>query len=189
MNAEELGNSKILNFVLKPAGWAMESRLRRLFQDPVKILLGAGLRPGDRVLEVGSGTGFFTLAAARIIGEQGHLIAMEPLSSFVQRLRAKVEESGLGNIEVRQRDALDTGLDSKSIDNVLLLGVVPFPSLPLNRLLPEMHRVLKPDGTLSVWLFPVVGLVPKYIRRSGHFGSERKRSGVYTYRPVPPANA
>ncbi len=185
MNAEELGQSKLLNVVLKPAGWAMESRLRGVFQDPVKILQGAGLRPGDTVLEVGSGTGFFTLAAARMIGDQGRLIAMEPLSSYVERLNEKVRASGLGNIDVLRRDALDTGLESASVDNVLLFGVVPFPSLPLNRLLPEMHRILKPDGVLSVWLFPVAGLVPSFIRQSGFFCDQQKRNGVYTYRRDP----
>jgi hypothetical protein len=47
------------------------------------------------------------------------------------------------------------------MDMALLFGVIPFLSLPLNRLLPEMHRVLKPEGTLAVWLFPVSGLVPR----------------------------
>jgi ubiquinone/menaquinone biosynthesis C-methylase UbiE len=60
---------------------------------------------------------------------------------------------------VEKRDALYTGLDAESIDKVLLFGVIPFPSQPLNRLLPEMHRVLKPEGSLAVWLFPVSGWV------------------------------
>ena len=81
-----------------------------------------------------------------------------------------------------KRDALDTGLDAASIDKVLLFGVIPFPSLPLNRLLPEMHRLLKTEGTLAVWLFPVSGWVPKLFLQSGLFAYLSKKNGVYNYR-------
>ncbi|MHC4560960.1 MAG: class I SAM-dependent methyltransferase, partial [Planctomycetota bacterium] len=83
-----------------------------------------------------------------------------------------------------KRDALNTGLDAASIDKVLLFGVIPFPLLPLNRLRPEMHRVLKHKGTLAVWLFPPVVhfWVPKAILQSGLFTYVSKRNGVYNYR-------
>ena len=160
----------------------MESGLRRVFHDPVRTLRGADIRPGQVVLEVGSGTGFFTMPAARLIGDQGHLVAMEPLSVYVERLTEKVEAEGLRNVEVVKRDALDTGLDAASIDRILLLGVLPFPTLPLNRLLPEMHRVLKTEGILALWQFPIPGWVPTSIRRSGLFVYRHKRNGVYSYR-------
>lgn len=160
----------------------MESRLRRLLHDPVKILEGADVHPGQIVLEVGSGTGFFTIAAARLIGEGGRLIAMEPLTGYVERLNQKVGEAGLKNVEVVRRDALNTGLDAASTDRVLLFGVLPFPSLPLNRLLPEMHRVLKPTGTMAIWMFPVAGWVPTAVRRSAQFAYLGKQHGVYNFR-------
>lgn len=182
MNTEDLGRSKFLNLLFKPAGWAMESGLRRLLHDPVKILQGADVQPGQTVLEVGSGTGFFTIAAARMIGNRGRLIAMEPLTGYVERLNQKVGEAGLENVEVVRRDALATGLDAASIDRVLLFGVLPFPSLPLNRLLPEMHRILKPTGTMAIWMFPVAGWVPTAVRRSVLFAYLGKQNSVYTFR-------
>jgi demethylmenaquinone methyltransferase/2-methoxy-6-polyprenyl-1,4-benzoquinol methylase len=183
MKTEDLGKSKLINLLFKPAGSAMESRLRRLLHDPAKILDGADIRPGQTVLEVGSGTGFFTIPAARLIGDQGSLIAMEPLKVYVERLNEKVKAADLRNVQVVRRDALDTGLDAASLDKVLLFGVLPFPSLPLNRLLPEMHRVLKPNGTLALWMFPVAGWVPRSIRRSALFAFLHKQNGVYNYRP------
>lgn len=185
MKTIELGNSRLLNLIFKPGGWAMESRLRRLLHDPVKILRGADLAPGQTVLEVGSGTGFFTLAAAELIGPQGRLVAMEPLAGYAERLREKVAAAGLENVDVVRRDALETGLDDASMDRVLLFGVLPFPSLPLDRLLPEMHRVLKPDGVMAVWQFPAAGWVPGSIRRSGLFNEQSKRNRVYAYRRQP----
>lgn len=182
MNTENLGESTILNLLFKPAGALMESRLRRWLFDPIKTLQGAGIRPGQTVLEVGCGTGFFTLPAAEMIGDRGCLVAIDVLSDFAERTSEKVRAAGLANVRVLKRDGLDTGLDSETMDAVLLFGVIPFPALPLGRLLPEMYRVLKPEGTLAVWLFPIPGWVPGAILRSGLFVSSGKRNGVYRYR-------
>ncbi|MDP6343354.1 MAG: class I SAM-dependent methyltransferase, partial [Alphaproteobacteria bacterium] len=141
LDAETLGQSRFLNRFFKLAGMSMESRPRQWLMPAERTLRGADLAPGQTVLEVGSGTGFFTVPAARMIGDGGHLIAMEPLSDFADRVREKVGGAGLTNVEVIRRDALKTELEAATIDVVLLFGVVPFPTLPLDRLLPEMHRV------------------------------------------------
>ena len=182
MNAEDLGNSKILNLLFKPAGMVMGSRLRQRLINPTKTLRGADIQPGQTVLEVGCGTGFFTLPAAQLIGNQGRLVAMDVSSNYVEWVSKKVQAADLKNVRVVKRDALDTRLDDASIDMVLLFGVIPFPLLPLNRLLPEMHRVLKPEGSLAVWLFPISFGVPKLILRSGLFTYISKRNGVYNYK-------
>jgi ubiquinone/menaquinone biosynthesis C-methylase UbiE len=182
VNTEDLGNSKILNLLFKPAGMLMGSRVRGWLMNPVKTLQGAGIQRGLSVLEVGCGTGFFTIPAAQIIGEEGCLVAMDALSDFVKQVTKKVQSVDLKNVRVVKRDALNTGLDDTSIDTALLFGVLPWPALPLNRLLPEMHRVLKPEGRLAVWMFPVSGWVPKSILRSGLFRYINKQNGVYNYR-------
>jgi demethylmenaquinone methyltransferase/2-methoxy-6-polyprenyl-1,4-benzoquinol methylase len=184
MNTEDLGNSKILNLLFKPAGMMMGSRLRGWLMNPVKTLQGAGIQTGQNVLEVGCGTGFFTIPAAKLIGDQGSLVAMDPSSGFIEQVSKKVHKADLKNVRIVRRDALDTKLDTACMDTVLLFGVIPFPLLPLNRLLPEMHRVLKREGTLAVWLFPpkVHFSVPKSILQSGLFTYIRKQNGVYNYR-------
>ena len=160
----------------------MDSRLRHWLFDPMKTLQGADIQPGQIVLEVGCGSGFFTIPAAQLIGNQGCLVAMDVLSAFIDRVTIKVQAADLKNVRVIKRDALDTGLDAESIDTILLFGVIPSPALPLNRLLPEMHRILKPEGTLAVWLFPIAGWVPRSILRSGLFTYAGKRNGVRNYR-------
>ena len=85
MKADELGRSRLLNLLFKPAGWAMESRLRGWFWNPDAMLRAAGLRAGETVLEVGAGTGFFTLDAARLLGEDGRLIAVRAAEEVIAR--------------------------------------------------------------------------------------------------------
>mgnify|MGYP000390650936 FL=1 len=160
----------------------MGSRLRRWLMNPVTTLRGAEIQTGQTVLEVGCGTGFFTLPAAKLIGDEGCLVAMDALSDFVEQVLKKVKSADLKNVRVVKRDALNTGLSAATIDTTLLFGVLPWPALHLNRLLPEMHRVLKPEGRLAVWLFPVSGWVPKSILQSGLFTYVGKRNGVYNYR-------
>ena len=103
---------------------------------------------------------------------------------FLEEVAQKVQKANLKNVRIVQRDALDTGLETANIDKVLLFGVIPFPLLPLDKLLPEMHRVLKPEGTMAVWLFPplVHSWVPNSILRSGLFEYLNKRNSVYNYR-------
>jgi demethylmenaquinone methyltransferase/2-methoxy-6-polyprenyl-1,4-benzoquinol methylase len=181
MDAEAIGNSKILNLLFKPSGILMGSRFRKWLQNPVKTLQGADIKPGQTVLEVGCGTGFFTIPAAEMIGKKGSLIAMDVSSGFIKVTSKKVKNADLKNVQVIKRDALNTGLEDESIDKVLLLGVLPFPLLPLNRLLPEMHRILKPEGTMAIWLYPpyVHFYIPKSILRSGLFTDAGKQNGLW----------
>ena len=159
----------------------MESRFRYRFFNPTSILQGVYKLHGQSVLEVGCGTGFFTLPAARLIGDRGFLTAMDVLSESVELVSKKVQEANLKNVRVIQGDALNTSLKSESMNTVLLFGVVPAPMLPLNRLLPEMHRVLTSEGILAVWP-PVPLWLPHSIIQSGLFACITKQNGVYNFK-------
>ena len=76
MNTEDLGNSKILNLLFKPVGMMMGSRLRQWLMNPVKTLRRADIQPGQTVLKVGCGTGFFTIPATQLIGDEGYFVAL-----------------------------------------------------------------------------------------------------------------
>jgi len=186
MKTEDLGNSRLLNLIFKPAGILMGSKLRKWLMDPVKTLQIADVQPAQKILEVGCGTGFFTIPAAKMIGEKGSLIAMDASSGYLKVVSKKVKKANLNNVSIVQRDALDTGLETASIDKVLLFGVIPFPLLPLDKLLPEMHRVLKADATMAVWLFPplVHSWVPKAILQSNLFDHINSQKTVYNYKRI-----
>jgi demethylmenaquinone methyltransferase/2-methoxy-6-polyprenyl-1,4-benzoquinol methylase len=85
-------------------------------------------------------------------------------------------------------DATEAGLASSRMDVVLLFGVIPSPTLPLVRLLPEMHRVLRQEGSLSVWtLFPWWSA--SSLTKGGLFAYAGKESGVHNFRKVNEATA
>jgi len=183
MDAIKLGNSEIIGLIFKPAGKLMGSKARQWLMPAEKTLQLADVLPGQTILEVGCGTGFFTIPAAQLVGDQGCILALEPSAAFLREVAKKVDNANLHNVRIMQKDALATGLEAESMDKVLLFGVLPFPLLPLNKLLPEMYRVLRPGGTMSVWLFPplVHSWVPKLIVRSGLFESISNKDSVYNY--------
>ena len=78
-------------------------------------------------------------------------------------------------------DATKVGIASGSIDLVLLFGVIPSATLPLDLLLPEMHRLLKPEGALAVWT-----ACPKWssvsLTNGGLFAYIGKEIGVHNFR-------
>ena len=183
MKTEKLGNLKILNLFFKPAGMLMGSRVRKWLMNPANTLKIANVQSGQTVLEVGCGTGFFTIPAAQMVGDRGCVIALDASSGFLKVVARKVLESDLKNVRIMQRDALNTGLETETIDKALLFGVIPFPLLPLDKLLPEMHRVLKTGATMSIWLFPplVHYWVPNVVIQSGLFEKINEQSNVYNY--------
>jgi ubiquinone/menaquinone biosynthesis C-methylase UbiE len=183
MNAETISKSTFGKLFIKVVAAGMESRFRYRFFGPANTISGADILPGQAVLEVGCGTGFYTISAARLIGDQGCLVAMDVLSDSVELVSRKVQNANLKNVQVIKGDALNTGLDAESFDTVLLFGVIPAPVLPLAKLLPEMHRVLKVEGTLAVWP-PIPGWLPQSILESRLFTYTGRRKGVHNFRRV-----
>jgi demethylmenaquinone methyltransferase/2-methoxy-6-polyprenyl-1,4-benzoquinol methylase len=181
MDAETFAKSKFGKFFVKILAAGMESRFRYRFFPPIKILKGADIAPGQVVLEIGCGTGFFTIPAAQLIEERGSLTSMDVVQESVDLVSKKVHEANLKNVRVVKGNAMDTRLDSESFDNVLLFGIIPAPMLPLNRLLPEIHRILKSGGVLAVWP-PIPGWLPQAIIKSGLFTVSSKRNGVSNFK-------
>jgi ubiquinone/menaquinone biosynthesis C-methylase UbiE len=175
---EGLAKSSIGRIFIRFMAAIMESRFRYKLFGPTKILQGAGIRPGLKVLEIGCGTGFFTITAARMLGEQGRLTAMDMLPISVEAVTKKVQAAGLSNVQVIKGDALDTKLEKESFDEVIVFGVIPAPMLPMEKLLIEMHRILRPGGVMAVW---PPSWVHQSIVRSGWFKYIDKQNNVSNY--------
>ena len=178
MDTEVLGKTRIGRFFMRIIAAIMESRLRYKFFGPQKILEGARIKEGMKVLEVGCGTGFFTINASKMIGENGLLIAMDMSPLSVEMVTNKVEKANIRNVKVIKGNALDTNLEEASLDEIFILGVLPAPMLPIEKLLSEMHRILKPNGILAVW---PPSWVHYSIVKSGWFKYIDKQNHVRNY--------
>jgi ubiquinone/menaquinone biosynthesis C-methylase UbiE len=179
MNTKKLAQTKIGQVFIRIMAAIMESRFRYRFFNPMRILQGTEIQPGQTVLEVGCGTGFFTLPIARLLGEQGNLVAMDMLPMSIEAVTKKVQTTNLKNVRVIQGDALDTQLAAESLDAVLIFGVIPAPMLPMEQLLSEIRRILKRGGIMAVW---PPSWVHQKIVQSGLFTLSSKRNGVSNYK-------
>jgi ubiquinone/menaquinone biosynthesis C-methylase UbiE len=181
MTTETFAKTKIGKLAIRLLASAMESRFRYRFFGPKKILQGVDNLNGQTVLEIGCGTGFFTIPAAGFIGDQGSLVAMDILSESVNEVSKKVQAAKLQNVRVVKGDVMNTNLETESFNTVILFGVIPAPMLTLTRVLTEMHRVLKPGGTLAIWP-PIPFIFPRMIFKSGLFSLAFKRNGVSNFK-------
>ena len=100
-----------------------DERERRGWQNPEAILLDIGLTPRYTFIDVGCGDGFFTLPAARLVGEKGSVYAVDEDSDAVDRLNRKAALEGLTNIRSKAAGAEETVLCEACAD-IVFFGIV-----------------------------------------------------------------
>ncbi len=124
------------------------SPLRRLIQNPDKIL-GELVHEGDTVVDVGCGPGFFSLAMAKMVGDEGRVIAVDLQEEMLEALRKRAENTGLmSRIRTHKCDADRIGVNDPA-DFVLAFYVV-HESPDVESFLKEIAGFLKPGGRLLV---------------------------------------
>jgi ubiquinone/menaquinone biosynthesis C-methylase UbiE len=105
--------------------------------------------PGERLLEIGVGTGYYSLELAEWIGPAGVLELFDLQQEFLDHVMRAAAERGVGNLVPAQGDATNLPYEDASIDAVILtavLGEIPDRTAALR----EIRRVLKPSGRLVV---------------------------------------
>ena len=174
-------DSRAARLLFRLMARVMESPLRYRFFDPVRTLKGSGIRSGQEVLEIGCGTGFFTIPAAELVGDEGRVYAMDPHPLAIEHVTRRIQDAGLTNVRLIRADATEAGLASGCIDLVLLFGVIPAPVIPLDRLLHEIHRLLRAEGALAVWT-AIPWWSPTSLTRRGLFVRIGEKRGVHCFR-------
>lgn len=105
--------------------------------------------PGERLLEVGVGTGYYSHDLAEWLGPEGTLELFDLQQEFLDHVMRGAAERGLSNLVPTQGDATAMPYEDASVDAVILtavLGEIPDSGAALR----EIRRVLKPDGRLVV---------------------------------------
>ncbi len=111
------------------------------------ILKEAEIKPGSHILDYGCGPGSYTIAAAELAGSSGKVYALDIHPLAIRIVRDIASKNKLTNVETILSDC-STGLQDNSVDVVLLYDTFHDLHDP-NRVLEELHKVLKPDGLLS----------------------------------------
>ena len=136
-------------------GWL---RWRHIFEqrtDAQQLIEASAVKPGDRVLDVGAGTGDSSLTLARRVGSNGMVVATDLSEAMLAVARDRATEAGLGNFEFRVEAAEELDFPEASFDAVVssfTLMLVEDPVLVSERI----RGFLRPGGRFaaSVWGAP-----------------------------------
>lgn len=122
----------------------LESRLRKWTQNPEKIF-GSYVREGLTALDLGCGTGFFSIPMAEMIGESGRLIAVDVQEGMLEKFRDKIRGKDIEKRITLIRNEEDRIGISEEVDFILAFYVLH--EVPdQNRYLEEIYAILKPKG-------------------------------------------
>jgi predicted methyltransferase len=116
---------------------------------PNRIMDVLGIKEGSTVADIGAGSGWFTVRAARRVGNRGVVYAEEINSEFIKHIDDRAKREGLQNIRTVLGKEDDPLLPAKSVDAVLLLKTYHEVAQPV-RLLRRIREAMKREGLLGI---------------------------------------
>jgi len=132
-------------------GYFLASPLRRLRQEPFAIL-GPWVGEGMRVLEPGSGMGYFSIPLARLVGPSGRVICVDLQEKMLSGLQRRARRAGVSDsLEARACTAESLGVDdlAGTIDFALAFAIVHEVS-DARAFFQQLHRALKRAGRILI---------------------------------------
>ena len=123
------------------------------FLDPERVLFAVGLAAGQTVADLGAGSGFYVLAAGKIIGDQGVVYAVDILGSALDHIAAESRLKSLRNVKTIRADleqaSACTAIPTGSVDLVILANII-HQIKNQTALVAESYRILKTGGKIFV---------------------------------------
>ena len=130
--------------------------------DPITL---ASLKPGQTVLDLGSGAGLDCILAAQKVGETGKVIGVDMTPEMIERAQANVKKVNLNNVEFRHGYLESLPVENNTVDVIISNCVINL-SPDKEKVFSEAFRVLAPGGKLAVSDIVTDGELPEVIRQS-----------------------
>lgn len=121
-------------------------------KDAARIVLGAGIRPGDRVLEVGTGSGVLSVALADAVGAEGRLVSVDHRRKHQATAQANLDRAGLTD----RVDLVEAKGEKLPVDGVFDAAVLDVPNP--EEVVPRVWEVLRVGAGLAAYV-PLVSQV------------------------------
>lgn len=166
-----------------------------MFLTPDHLVRELYLKPGDRVADLGCGSGAYTIALAREVGEVGQVYAVDVHREQLHTLAGTLERQNFMNVEILWAD-IEKGIpiDAYSLDAVVMSNVL-FQLSDIDAALSYVAKILKPEGELLVidWSQSHGGIGPhashvvveeraeELVRKHGFRLEKRLPAGAYHY--------
>lgn len=135
-----------------------------MFTDPIKNLRTLGLREDSIVADLGAGTGYYSIAAGKIV-TRGKVYAVEIVKDFLATIKNKITEAKLDNVEIiwGNIEKLGGTKIKDGVVDVVIASNVLFQVEEKNKFLMEVKRILKPNGRVLFvdWSAEFGGISPK----------------------------
>ncbi len=144
-------NEKFLDRKLDPQEWmkSFEVESREVFAARDAVLKATGIKPGDRVADIGAGTGLYTALFANHVGDDGWVYAVDISPRFIEHIANRIAEAELTNVTPVMCTGTSATLPPGAVDAVFICDTYHHFEFP-PKTLASIYAALVPGGTLTV---------------------------------------
>ncbi|MGD1102664.1 MAG: methyltransferase domain-containing protein [Terriglobia bacterium] len=125
----------------------LEDPQRAEWQKPEEVVAKLGLKPGDKVADLGAGSGYFTMLFAKAVGPKGKVYAVDILPEMLDYIRQRAQGDDIKNIQIVQALPHDPKLPPASVDMIFICDTLHHIS-ERPTYYPLLAKALRPGGRL-----------------------------------------